>query len=75
MELPQLRSARLRRLMTQAELANRARMTQASISHLETGATRARISTVRKLAAALGVSAADLTSHTTYDAPEKEESS
>ncbi len=73
MELPQLRSARLRRLMTQAELAKRARMTQASISHLETGATRARISTVRKLAAALGVPAGDLIGHTTYDAPEKEE--
>ncbi len=55
MELPGLRSARLNRLLTQAELAQRANMTTASISRIETGTTKARISTVRRLAKALDV--------------------
>jgi transcriptional regulator with XRE-family HTH domain len=62
MDLPNLRSIRLQRLLTQADLAELAGMTTASISRLETGRSSARISTVRKLAAALNVSAEALSS-------------
>lgn len=55
MDLPNLRTTRLQRLLTQRELAARAQLTMASISRIETGATKARISTVHKLAAALDV--------------------
>jgi transcriptional regulator with XRE-family HTH domain len=54
-DLPGLRRARLDRLLTQRELAAKAGLTQATVQRIETGATKARISTVRKLAAALGV--------------------
>jgi transcriptional regulator with XRE-family HTH domain len=62
MELPGLRKARLKQLLTQAQLAVRAGMTPASISRIETGKGKARISTVRRLADALGVGPADLIS-------------
>jgi len=61
MELSGLRQARERRLLTQAELAGRASMTAATISRIETGMTKARISTVRRLAEALDVDPAELT--------------
>ncbi len=60
MELPGLRTVRQQRLLTQAELAVRIGMTRASIVRLETGATKARISTVRKLAVALDASVEEL---------------
>ena len=60
MELPGLRRARMRALLTQRELAARAGLTQATVQRIESGATRARISTVRRLAAALGVGAEEL---------------
>lgn len=55
MELPGLRKVRMSRLLTQAQLAMRADMTPASISRIETGRSKARISTVRRLADALSV--------------------
>ncbi len=61
MELPGLRATRLRRLMTQDDLADATGMTKASISRLETGATKARVSTVRRLIAALSVESDQLT--------------
>ncbi len=57
MELRNLRAIRHQRLLTQDELADAAGLTKASISRLETGATKARISTVRRL---MGVLQADL---------------
>lgn len=60
MELPNLRATRLRYLMTQTELAARAGLTTTSISRIETGTTKARISTVRRLAEALDVDPDDL---------------
>ncbi len=60
MELPGLREVRIRRLLTQAQLAMRAGMTPASISRIETGKSKARISTVRRLTDALGVDPRDL---------------
>ncbi|MGI8404658.1 MAG: helix-turn-helix domain-containing protein [Thermomicrobiales bacterium] len=61
MELTGLREARHRRLLTQVELANLVGMTTATISRIETGATKARISTVRKIAKALEIDPAELT--------------
>lgn len=45
----------MRRLLTQRELAALAGLTAASVNRIETGTTKARISTVRRLAAALNV--------------------
>jgi transcriptional regulator with XRE-family HTH domain len=50
-----LREVRERKLMTQEELAQRSGLTQTSISALERGVHAPRISTIRKLAAALEV--------------------
>jgi transcriptional regulator with XRE-family HTH domain len=55
-----LREARLRRMLTQDELAARAGTTEATVNRLENGLQRPRISTVRKLAAVLGVMPEDL---------------
>lgn len=60
MHLPGLRAIRLRQLVTQAELAQRAGLERVTISRLETGTTGARISTVRRLAEALEVDPAEL---------------
>ncbi len=60
MEMPNLRAIRLRRLMTQVELAARAGLTPVSVSRIETGTTKARISTVWRLAEALNVDPDDL---------------
>ncbi len=59
-ELPNLRSVRLRRLLTQRELAKIAGLTTASVNRIENGTTKARISTVRRLAQALDVDPEDL---------------
>jgi transcriptional regulator with XRE-family HTH domain len=50
-----LRELREEKFITQAELSERTGVTEATISRLETGVTQPRISTVRKLAAGLGV--------------------
>ena len=55
MHLPNLRQVRMRKLLTQRELAAKAGVTQATVALLEGGRTRARVSTVRKLVAALGI--------------------
>lgn len=55
-----LRAWRLRKVMTQEELAQRSGVAEATISRLESGAQEARISTVRKLAEALGISPQEL---------------
>ena len=55
-----LREVRERLFVTQAELAERTGIAEATISRLENGAQRPRISTVRKIAEALGVQPEDL---------------
>ena len=55
-----LREVRERKLMTQTELAERAGLTLSTISRLENGLQRPRISTARVLAEALGVQPEDL---------------
>ena len=55
-----LRRARERRLLTQADLAARIGGSEATVNRLERGRNPARISTVRRLAEALGVPADEL---------------
>ncbi len=55
-----LREVRLARFLTQAELADLAGTTEATVNRLENGLQRPRISTVRKLAHALGVAPEEL---------------
>ncbi len=50
-----LREVRERRFLTQQELADLAGTTKANISRIETGLQRPRPSTLKRLAAALGV--------------------
>lgn len=50
-----LRQVRERLFVTQQELAEKAGMTEATISRIENGLHEPRISTVRRLADALGV--------------------
>ena len=57
--LPGLRPARHRRLVSQAELAKQAGLTIATVSRIEHGQP-ARLSTIRRLAAALQVEPDDL---------------
>ncbi len=58
---PYLRAGRARRFLSQQELADRAGVSKRTIIHLETAdAPRPRGSTVRKLAASLGIEPADL---------------
>lgn len=65
-----LRETRLRRALTQAELAEKAGTTEATVNRLENGLQDPRMSTLRKLAAALGVEPADLID---WDATTEEE--
>ena len=58
--LPALREWRERRALAQRELAEAAGLTEATISRLETGRRGAFPSTVRKLAATLGVTPSEL---------------
>ena len=59
MEVPRLRAARRDAVLTQAELATAAGLSEATVVAAEKG-QRVRISTVRKLAAALGVDPKEL---------------
>lgn len=61
MELTYLRAVRERKLLTQAELAERAGLRRATVNRLEAGAHGARVSTVRRLADALSVRPEELT--------------
>jgi transcriptional regulator with XRE-family HTH domain len=58
--VPRLREVRERKLVTQEELAEKTGISRATISRIEVNNADARISTVRKLAQALGVDAAEL---------------
>jgi transcriptional regulator with XRE-family HTH domain len=55
-----LREIREARFVTQAELSERTGITEATISRIEHGLQSPRISTIRKLAKALGVEPAEL---------------
>jgi transcriptional regulator with XRE-family HTH domain len=55
-----LRQWRLEKILTQQELAQLSGVSEASISKIEAGRQDARISTVRKLAKALGIEPTDL---------------
>jgi transcriptional regulator with XRE-family HTH domain len=55
-----LKAARESKLLTQRELAGRAGISQVTIARIETGSGMAQLSTVRKLAAALGVEPMEL---------------
>ena len=55
-----LREVRERAFVTQADLAERTGIAEATISRLENGIQRPRISTVRKIADALGVAPEEL---------------
>ena len=59
-KLPRLRAVRERQALNQRELAKLAGLTNASLSRIETGKQEPYASTVRKLAAALGVKPSDL---------------
>ena len=53
--MTELRALRQGRFLTQGELAERSGLTVATISRLENGRRRPHLSTVRRLAEALGV--------------------
>lgn len=55
-----LRRQRLERALTQDELAKRSGLDPSSVSYLERGARRARVSTIRALAKALGCAPLDI---------------
>ena len=55
-----LREWRERRALTQRELAERVGMTAATINRIENGVHEARLSSVRKLAEALGIAPDEL---------------
>jgi transcriptional regulator with XRE-family HTH domain len=59
-KLSRLRAVRERRALNQRELAREAGLTPATLSRIEAGLQEPYMSTVRKLAAALGVEPADL---------------
>jgi transcriptional regulator with XRE-family HTH domain len=59
-KLPRLKPLRERKALTQSELAQKAGVDRSTISRLETDAESAFPTTVRKLAAALGVAPEDL---------------
>jgi transcriptional regulator with XRE-family HTH domain len=58
-----LREARLRKLLSQRELARRADVSLATITNIETGKIRPHPSTLRKLAEALDVDPEELAEH------------
>src|SRR3712207_4520439 len=60
MRLPRLKEHRERALLTQAELAEKSGVAEVTINRIEKDRHEPRFSTVRKLAAALGVPPADL---------------
>ncbi len=61
MKLTGLKAVRHRLLLTQEEVAAKANMSKSTVNRLELGVQEARISTVRRLAAALDVPPAELT--------------
>ena len=60
MQLPRLKEHRERAFLTQADLAEKSGVAETTINRIEKGRHGARISTARKLAAALGVTPQDL---------------
>ena len=68
--MQRMRTVRERLWVTQAELAARAGVTKATVSRLENGLQRPRISTVRKLAAALGVAPEEIVDRADEDSAE-----
>lgn len=60
MRLVRLRQVRELALLTQEQLAQRAGVAKSTVNRLERGLQNAHVSTVRRLAEALGVEAADL---------------
>ena len=55
-----LRELREKHLLTQQDLADRAGVAKVTIARIETGATRPTFTTIRKLAAALGVAPTEI---------------
>ena len=55
-----LKRQRVRRALTQEELARKARLTTASVPRIERNETEPRMSTLRKLAKALDIDPAEL---------------
>ncbi len=64
MKVTRLKELRERAFLTQAELAKKSGIAEASINRIEQGKHEARISTIRKLAEALGVEPGDLVEET-----------
>lgn len=60
MRLPQLKAARERALLTQAELAAKAGVSEVTINRIEADRHDPRFSTIKKLALALGVTPEEL---------------
>lgn len=56
-----LRVLRLRQALSQKDLARKARVEESTIVYLEADARQPRVSTIRKLARALGAQVTDLT--------------
>jgi transcriptional regulator with XRE-family HTH domain len=63
-----IREHRIRRLLSQAELARRAGVTTVTLSHLENGQQQPRFVTLHRLAKALRVSPQDLVDRPAADA-------
>lgn len=59
-KLERLRAVRVSRLLTQAELAATAGVSRQTINRIEQGEIEPRFSTIKQLAAALGVEPAEL---------------
>ena len=55
-----LKDARFRAGLTQAELAEKSGTTQTTVARIERDAVQPEVTTIRKLASALGVSISDL---------------
>lgn len=55
-----LRKARIRRFLSQQNLADKAGTTEATVNRLENGLQRARLRTIRKLAVALDIEPEEL---------------
>lgn len=67
-----IREIRKRQGITQAELADRINSTRANIARFETGKHDPQLSTVAKLAEALGVEPAELIDWEGEESPDKE---
>jgi transcriptional regulator with XRE-family HTH domain len=60
LKAPKLKELRERAFLTQADLAEKSGVAEATINRLELGKREARISTIRRLAQALGVQPKEL---------------